>query len=35
MYKTITMDAVKNFEEKHNLFPDGKMDILTLNALLN
>jgi len=34
-YKDITMNAIKAFEEKEKLFPDGKMDILTLNALLN
>ena len=34
-YKDITMNAIRAFEEKEKLFPDGKMDILTLNALLN
>jgi len=34
LYKVETQTALKNFEAKNNLFPDGKLDALTLNALL-
>ncbi|KGL63845.1 peptidoglycan-binding domain-containing protein [Polaribacter sp. Hel1_85] len=32
-YKTETLNAIKNFEEKNNLFVDGVLDALTLDAL--
>ena len=35
VYQNITSDALKSFEEKNNLFPDGKVDLMTLKALLN
>lgn len=35
VYKNITSEALKSFEEKQNLFPDGKIDVITLKALLN
>ena len=35
VYKNITSDALKNFEEKNNLFPDGKIDEMTLKTLMN
>ncbi len=35
VYKNITSDALKAFEEKHQLFPDGKIDLITLETLLN
>lgn len=34
VYKSITSNAILDFEAKNNLFPDGKMDLLTLEALL-
>lgn len=34
VYKNITSDAIKSFEVKNNLYPDGKIDLLTLEALL-
>lgn len=34
IYKTITSDAIKAFEEKKQLFPDGKIDVMTLKVLL-
>ena len=34
VYAEITQDAVRNFEESKGLFPDGNIDILTLEALL-
>ncbi len=34
VYKNITSNAILGFEEKNNLFPDGKIDLLTLEALL-
>lgn len=34
LYKTETLNAIKSFEQKNELFPDGKLDILTLDALL-
>lgn len=34
VYKSITSEALKDFEEKNQLFPDGKIDILTLDKLL-
>ena len=33
-YRNETLEAIKKFEEKNNFFPDGKMDALTLEALL-
>ncbi|MGB1307482.1 MAG: peptidoglycan-binding domain-containing protein [Oceanihabitans sp.] len=33
-YKTITSNAIQDFETKQNLFPDGKLDVITLEALL-
>lgn len=35
VYKNITSDALKVFEEKNNVFPDGKIDAMTLKLLLN
>lgn len=35
VYKNITSDALKSFQEKNNLYPDGKIDVMTLKALLN
>ena len=35
VYKNITSDALKAFEEKNQLFPDGKIDPMTLDLLLN
>ena len=35
VYQKQTSDALKTFEEKHNFLPDGKIDLLTLKALLN
>ncbi|MEM7085837.1 MAG: peptidoglycan-binding domain-containing protein [Bacteroidota bacterium] len=34
LYKQETLNALKSFEAKNGLFPDGKLDALTLNALL-
>ncbi|MEP3837502.1 MAG: peptidoglycan-binding domain-containing protein [Algibacter sp.] len=34
LYKAITRDAVQSFEEKNGLFPDGKVDLITFEALL-
>ncbi len=34
VFKNITSNAILGFEEKTNLFPDGKIDLLTLEALL-
>lgn len=34
LYRIETQTALKNFEAKNNLFPDGKLDALTLDALL-
>ncbi|AUC83053.1 peptidoglycan-binding protein [Lacinutrix sp. Bg11-31] len=34
VYQTITSEALKGFEEKNNLFPDGKIDLKTLDLLL-
>ena len=31
----ITRNAIIEFETKHNLFPDGNLDVLTLDALLD
>lgn len=33
IFKKETMNAIKTFEENNNLFPDGFLDILTLDAL--
>ena len=33
LYKLETLNAIKIFEEKNNLFPDGHLDVLTLDAL--
>lgn len=33
LYKIETLNAIKGFEEKNNLFADGHLDILTLDAL--
>ena len=35
VYKIETLNAIKHFEEKNNLFPDGLLDVLTIDALLN
>ncbi len=34
VYKNITSNAILDFEAKNNLFPDGKIDLLTLEALM-
>lgn len=34
IFKDITAKAISEFERKNNLFPDGKLDQLTLNYLL-
>jgi len=34
VYQNITSNAILDFEAKNNLFPDGKIDLLTLEALL-
>ena len=34
VYKSITSNAIMEFESQNNLFPDGKIDLLTLEALL-
>lgn len=34
VYAQITMDAIRKFEESKDLYPDGNIDILTLEALL-
>ena len=33
LYKIETLNAIKTFEEKNNLYADGLLDILTLDAL--
>ena len=33
IYKLETLNAIKTFEEKNNLFPDGILDVLTLDVL--
>jgi hypothetical protein len=33
LYKIETLNAIKTFEEKNNLFADGLLDVLTLDAL--
>ncbi|MCL7753280.1 peptidoglycan-binding domain-containing protein [Polaribacter sp. Z022] len=33
LYKIETLNAIKTFEEKNNLYPDGILDVLTLDAL--
>ncbi|MEJ6792525.1 MAG: peptidoglycan-binding domain-containing protein [Lacinutrix sp.] len=35
VYESITSEALKSFEKKNNLYPDGKIDIMTLKALLD
>ena len=35
VYKIETLNALKDFEEKNNLFADGILDILTLDALFD
>jgi len=35
VYKNATAEALRKFEESKGLFPDGKLDALTLEALLN
>lgn len=34
LFRTETFNSLKSFEEKNGLFPDGKLDALTLEALL-
>ena len=34
IYKTETLEALKSFEQKNNLLPDGKIDAITLEHLL-
>lgn len=33
-FQNVTFDALKSFEESNKLFPDGKLDMLTLEYLL-
>jgi hypothetical protein len=35
LYKIETSNAIKTFESKNNLFPDGRLDMLTLKTLLD
>ena len=35
VFNTETLNAIKTFEEKKGLFPDGKLDAITLEHLLN
>ena len=34
LFRTETFNALKSFEEKNGLFPDGKLDVITLETLL-
>ncbi len=34
LFRTETFNALKNFEERNGLFPDGKLDAITLDYLL-
>ena len=34
IFKEITENALKNFQEKNKLFPNGKIDLITLDYLL-
>lgn len=34
VFKQVTFDAIKTFETQNNLYPDGKLDVLTLDYLL-
>lgn len=34
IFKEITENALKKFQEKHKLFPNGKIDLITLDYLL-
>lgn len=34
LFRAETFTALKNFEEKNGLFPDGKLDVITLQYLL-
>ncbi|MCW5519874.1 peptidoglycan-binding protein [Aureitalea sp. L0-47] len=34
LFRAETFSALKEFEEKNNLFPDGKLDVITLEYLL-
>lgn len=34
VFKNVTINALRAFEEKNGLFPDGKLDALTFEALL-
>ena len=33
-FQAVTFEALKEFQERNNLFPDGKLDMLTLDYLL-
>lgn len=35
VFAKATMEALSDFESKNNLYPDGKLDVLTFEALLN
>lgn len=35
VFESITSDAIKSFEKQNNLFPDGKIDVITLEALMD
>ncbi|WP_438969264.1 peptidoglycan-binding domain-containing protein [Nonlabens sp.] len=34
VFAQITSTALADFESKNNLYPDGKIDILSFNALM-
>ena len=34
VFKNVTSEALKSFQEKNNLYPDGKLDAITLEYLL-
>lgn len=35
VYKTVTSETIKAFQLKNNLFPDGKINVITLEQLIN
>ncbi|OAB80301.1 peptidoglycan-binding domain-containing protein [Cochleicola gelatinilyticus] len=34
LFRNVTFESLKNFEEKQGLFPDGRLDAITFNRLL-
>ena len=34
LFREVTFNTIRSFEEKNALFPDGKLDLLTLEYLL-